>query len=149
MTPRRPIQVGDVFVVRRPGAAAPDEPSAAELLGRVVSTEAIVGARHGCNLVYVYRLGVLRPTRDSLLLPPILTTHAPWSRGYFEHVRSEPLLPGDVFPCHSFRDAHGQLYDEESRPLDAPCDPVGEWRLRDRVDLLEEAITRALAATAS
>lgn len=145
MTARRVIQVGDVFSVHRTGAAGTGD---AEMLGRVVSTEAIVGARHGCNLVYVYRLGA-RPARESLLLPPLITTHAPWSRGYFAHVRSEPLLPGDFFPCHSFRDVHGQLYDEESRPIDAPCDPVGEWRLYDRVDLLEEAIERALAAAAS
>jgi hypothetical protein len=147
VTARRAILVGDVFAVRRPGAV----PGAlgtgdAEMLGRVVSTEAIVGPRHGCNLVYLYRLGA-RPSPASLLLPPLLTTHAPWSRGYFEHLRSEPLLPGDLLPCHSFRDDKGRIYDEESRPLDAPCEPVGEWHLYD--DLLELAVARALAAAAS
>ncbi|HEY4016759.1 MAG TPA: hypothetical protein VGM06_25665 [Polyangiaceae bacterium] len=146
MNNRRAIQVGDVFAVRRPGVVAGAGES--EMLGRVVSTEAIVGARHGCNLVYVYRPGA-HPSLDGLLLPPLFTTHAPWSRGYFEHLRSEPLLLGDRLPCHSFRDDKGHIYDEESRPLQAPCEPVGDWRLYDRVDLLEEAIARALAAGAS
>ena len=35
-----------------------------------------------------------RLSRDALLVPPMLTTRAPWSRGLFVPLRSEPLLPG-------------------------------------------------------
>jgi ribosomal protein S18 acetylase RimI-like enzyme len=134
---RREPQIGDVFALRR-GAAG-------ELLGRVVSTSAIVGPTHGCILVYVYR-DEPRPTRDDLLLPPILTTRGAWSRGYFAHLRSEPLLPGDYFERHVFRDALGRFYDDEARPLDAPepGEPVGEWRLLD-ADAIEAAVAEALA----
>jgi hypothetical protein len=150
MTQRRPVQVGDVLAVVRSKAAgvarmAAGAAAAPDLEGRVVSTDAIVGARHGCYLVYIYEPGV-EPGRDRLLVPPMLTTHVAWAHGYFAYVRSEPLLPGDFFEHHSFRAAGGQLYDEESRPIDVEYPPVGVWRLFDRVELIEEAIAAALAA---
>jgi hypothetical protein len=122
--------MGDVFAVR-----------GRRLLGRVVSTDAVVGPTHGCALVYVYRDATL--SRDALLVPPLLTTRAPWYRGLFEHRESRPLMPRDYFAQHVFRDAKGQLFDEEERPLDqAPAGvPVGEHRLHD-----VEAVTDAIAA---
>jgi hypothetical protein len=137
VTARRAAQIGDVFAVRASHADG--------LLGRVVSTSAIVGPTHGCNLVYIYRAGA-DLSRDRLLVPPMMTTRAPWSRAYFDFVRSEPLLPGDFFERHCFRDARGRLYDEESRPLEAAFEPVGEWRLYEQVEAIEEAIARALRA---
>jgi hypothetical protein len=131
---RRPPQIGDVFSVRRAVGES--------LLGRVVSTSAIVGPTHGCLLAYVYRPGS-SPSRESLLLPPILTTRAPWSHGQFEWVRHEPLLPADFFERHCFRDALGHLYDEEGRPLATAIEPVGEWKLW-QVDTIDAAIARAL-----
>jgi hypothetical protein len=135
VTLKRAPQIGDVFAVRRPV-------SAEGLLGRVVSTSAIVGPTHGCNLVYLYRLGSTF-SRDELLLPPMMTTRAPWSRRYFDFVRSEPLLPGDFFEQHCFRDARGRLFDEKSRPLESPVVPVGPWRLYEEVEAIEAAIARA------
>src|ERR1700722_13066533 len=107
---RREPQVGDVFAVR-----------GRQLLGRVVSMDAAVGPTHGCVLVYIYRDATL--SRDALLVPPMLTTRAPWYRGLFEHRGSRPLMPRDYFEQHVFRDVKGQLFDEEERPLDAS--PVG------------------------
>jgi hypothetical protein len=117
---RREPQVGDVFAVR-----------GRSLLGRVVSTGAVVGPTHGCALVYLYRDATL--SRDALLVPPLLTTRAPWYRGLFEHREHWPLMPRDYFVQHAFRDARGQLFDEEERPLDRapPGVPVGEHRLLD------------------
>lgn len=128
--PWRDPQVGDVFVVRGRG-----------LLGRVVSTEAVVGPTHGCILVYVYRDGSL--SRDALLLPPLLTTRAPFFRDLFERRESRPLKPGDAFEVHGFRDAAGRLLDELGRPLDAapPGVPVGQHKLLDA-----DAVATALAA---
>jgi hypothetical protein len=137
VTVRRTVQIGDLFAVRASRAGG--------LLGRVVSTSAIVGPTHGCNLVYIYQAGA-GFSRDKLLVPPMMTTRAPWSRGYFDFVRSEPLLPGDFFERHCFRDAHGHLYDEESRPLDAAIEPVGQWRLYEQVEAIEETIAGALRA---
>jgi hypothetical protein len=135
VTARRVVQIGDVFAVR---ASRRDG-----LIGRVVSTSAIVGPTHGCNLVYIYQAGA-GLSRDRLLVPPMMTTRAPWSRGYFDFLRSEPLLPGDFFERHCFSDARGCWYDEESRPLDAAFEPVGKWRLYEQVEPIEEAIAQAL-----
>jgi catechol 2,3-dioxygenase-like lactoylglutathione lyase family enzyme len=130
MTTKRTPQIGDVFAVHTSGSEG--------LLGRVVSTSAIVGPTHGCHLVYIYRPGA-GLSRDDLLIPPLLTTRAPWTHRYFEFLRSEPLLPGDFFERHAFRDDKGQLYDEECRPLQVASSPVGEWRLLD-VAAIETAI---------
>jgi hypothetical protein len=134
-------QIGDVFEVKRASEGR-------TLLGRVVSTSAVVGPTHGCLLVYVYR-DAPGPVKDGLLLPPIVTARAPWSRGYFVHLRSVPLMPGDYFERHVFRDAGGRLYDEEGRPVEAAQrgEPVGEWKIFD-VDAIEATIAAALAPTA-
>jgi hypothetical protein len=149
-------QIGDVFDVERASGGA-------RVAGRVVSTSAIVGPTHGCILVYLYRDGapvrgdVRRPdrregadantdaTREHLLVPPILTLRAPWARGYFVHKGTAPLLPGDFFERHAFRDAQGRLVDEEARPLAVAESgvPIGEWRLFD-VDAIEAALRAAL-----
>lgn len=136
MSSHRAPQVGDVFAIR-----------GTDLLGRVVSTSAIVGPTHGCVLVYVYA-DAKRIARDRLLLPPMLTTRAPFSHGLFEFVRSVPLLPGDYFERHAFRDAGGRLYDDEGRPLEAAQAPVGDWTLQP-VEAVERAIARALSPSTS
>lgn len=135
MTPRRAVQVGDIFSVQ--AASAPG------VLGRVVSTSAIVGPVHGCHLVYLYRPGA-GLGRDALLGAPLLASRAPWSRRYFVFERSEPILPGDCFERHCFRDARGACYDEESRPVDRPFEPIGEWRLHEDVVSIEAAVAAAL-----
>jgi hypothetical protein len=135
MTVRRAVLVGDVFAVRTPLAD--------ELLGRVVSTSAIVGPTHGCKLVYLYRPNS-KFLRSDLLVPPLLTSRSPWSRGYFAFVRSEPLLPGDFFERHCFRDERGALYDEESRPLSDAFEPVSAWRLYEDVASIDAVIGDAL-----
>jgi hypothetical protein len=126
---RRAPRVGDLFTVRE-----------RELVGRVVSTTAVVGPTHGCVLVYVY--ADARLSRDALLVPPLLTTRAPWSHGLFEPLLAGPLRPGQALERHSFRDARGRLFDEEGRPLEAPAEPVGEYKLFE-VDAIAAALARA------
>jgi len=138
---RHEPRIGDFFDVHRPAAGSAGPP----LLGRVVSTSAVAGPTHGCILVYVYR-SVLRPSHDDLLVPPLLTTRAPWFRGYFVHARSEPLLQGDFFARHAFRDSHGGFVDEDGRPTDDPARPCAESKIFD-VAAIESAIVSALAAT--
>lgn len=125
-------RVGDVFEVRGRGS---------KRLGRVVSTEAIVGPTHGCILVYVYAGPEL--SRDALLVAPMLTTRAPWSHGLFETVRSEPLLPGSFFERHCFR-AGERHVDEEGRPVKDATGPIGEYKLLD-VDAIERVLASATA----
>ena len=138
MTSKRTPQIGDVFTVGTevvPGVSA--------ICGRVISTGAIVGSIHGCTLVYLYRPGSAL-ARGDMLLPPLLTSRAPWSRGYFVFVRSEPLLPGDFFEKHCFADEGGALYDEESRPVAEAFQPLGRWRLHEDVASIEAAIGAVL-----
>ncbi len=124
---------GDLFRVR-----------GRRLVGRVVSTTAVVGPTHGCLLIYVYADG--RLSRESLLVPPMLTTRAPFSHGLFEPLRREPVA-GHALARHVFRDGAGHLLDEEGRPVAALSDlpagtPVGEYRL-----LGVEAIEAMLSAS--
>jgi len=126
-------RVGDLFTVR-----------GRRLVGRVISTSAVVGPTHGCILVYVY--ADARLSRDALLVPPLLTTRAPFSHGLFEPLRGESLLPGHVLPRHAFRDAAGHLLDDEGRPVKAGeggAPVVGEYRL-----LSVEAVEAQLGLTA-
>jgi hypothetical protein len=136
MPPHDP-QMGDIFVVERAGPH--------RVVGRVVSTSAIVGPTHGCMLVYLCRDDAPRPQREHLLVAPILTLRSPWARGYFVHRGSAPLLPGEYFERHTFRDPQGRLVDEEGRPVAAaqPGEPIGEGRLYD-VDAIEAALRAAL-----
>jgi hypothetical protein len=126
--PRGGPRVGDLFTVR-----------GRRLVGRVISTGAVVGPTHGCILVYVY--ADARLSRDALLVPPLLTTRAPFSHGLFEPLRSEPLAPGHARPRHAFRDAAGHVLDEEGRPVKGDVEGEGEYRLFE-----VEAIEALLAA---
>ena len=130
--PQHAPHKGDLFTVR-----------GRRLVGRVISTGAVVGPTHGCLLVYVYANA--RLSRDALLVPPLLTTRAPFSHGLFEPLRSEALAPGHARVRHAFRDAAGHLLDEEGRPvqpLQDGAEPVGEYRL-----LGVEALEALLAAS--
>jgi hypothetical protein len=131
-SPRGGPRAGDLFTVR-----------GRRLVGRVVSTTAVVGPTHGCLLVYVY--ADARLSRDALLVPPMLATRAPFSRGLFEPLRSEPLLPGYVLAQHAFRDAAGHVLDEEGRPVKgqvgSEVERVGEYRLFE-VEAVEALLAR-------
>jgi hypothetical protein len=126
-------RVGDLFTVR-----------GRRLVGRVISTSAVVGPTHGCILVYVY--ADARLSHDALLLPPLLTTRAPFSHGLFEPLHHEALLPGHVLLRHVFRDTSGHLLDEEGRPVkgevEGAGEVVGEYRL-----LSVEAVEALLGGT--
>src|SRR5579883_2527143 len=120
-TKRAPL-VGDVFAFRAGDGAY--------RFGRVVSTSAIVGPTHGCVLVYLYaakardkgRVPKLDP--GALLLPPLMTTRAPWTHGYFEHVKTATVRARDLLSRHAFRDARGVVVDEEGRPIEDGAGPV-------------------------
>ena len=101
-------------------------------------------AKDGCSVgffpdvnllyVYAYRSQQLEVpdrrhlTPDLLLLPPQLTNNLGWVRGYFVFVDHLPIQPGDLHPRHCFWSAASRAYyDEYSRPLDIPFDPIGTF----------------------
>lgn len=81
----------------------------------------------------------------SLLIPPLFINRLPWSRGYFETIRSCPLGRDAVLPQHHFWSAARQRYvDQTGQPVDfVPPQPVGDWCLhsfRTVDDLISDAV---------
>jgi len=139
---------GDIF--------AASLPSGEYLFGRVIDTQARVGAIEGV-LIYIYShlsnaksppaLGELNPA--SLLVPPIITNRLPWARGFFQKVADSPLRPEDRLSQHCFRRSNGQYFDEANNELLHLVEPCGDWGLhsyRTIDDAISEALGIPLAA---
>ena len=144
LTPsRKKLLAGDVFAMMPADGRY--------LFGRVISTRAMIGPMKGCVLIYIYRLrrdtkdlpmsSKLRP--DQLLLPPLMTNHLPWARGYFETVAHLPLEPGDMLRPHCFRRYDGQYFDEANHKLAGPVGPVGDWALHS-YRTIDDELSKAL-----
>lgn len=127
---RKKLRAGDLFAMQLPDDRF--------LFGRVVTTEARIGAMEGAILIYVYRPrfdSMEVPERSALsagelLVSPMMTNRLPWSRGYFETVAHWPLEPGDVLTQHCFlRSEPACYFDEQSNVLPGPVEPVGDWGL--------------------
>lgn len=121
---------GDVFALQ-----LPDE---RYLFGRVIFSDlpADKAPMPGSYLIYIYdhvsptkspALEQLRP--DVLLLPPVFINRMPWTKGYFETVRSQPLSDEDLLDQHCFRRWTGEYRDEQGRTIPAPVEPCGDWAL--------------------
>lgn len=86
---------------------------------------------------------------DQLLIPPVLTNKLGWVHGYFETIAHHRLAASDRLPQHCFRsgvvlDAPiERYYDEYSRELDVPVEPVGEWGLQS-YRTIDDAVSDAL-----
>lgn len=139
---RRSPGVGDVFVMQPPDGTF--------IFGRVVRVDATIGPIKNCILIYVYRARAREKTRvpellrGELLVPPIMTNKLPWSKGYFEFVESKSLGPMDVLPKHCFHDeTRGWYFDEYSKRLPGPLDPVGSWGL-DSFRTIDDKVSEAL-----
>lgn len=126
---RRAPERGDVFAFQH------ESLSDRFFFGRVVATDTNLGGLDGwVILIYLYGasspektvLPELRPS--GLLVPPIGTNRLPWSRGFFEVVKSAPIGPEDLLPQHCFRDIRG-FVDEYGKPLPGPIEPVGFYGL--------------------
>ena len=123
------------------------------LFGRVINTEAWAGPpMPHAILIYIYEIqgnqSVPRDrgelTRDRLLVPPIMTNRLPWSRGYFQTIANSPLLPGDAFERHCFRDSlRGICFDEFTNRLSRCVEPCGELGLHS-FRTIDDAISQAL-----
>ena len=128
---RRKPEVGDIF------AFQVEQVADRFFFGRVIATDATFGGISDFNavLIYLYRVSStdktiippLRPTE--LLVPPIGTNTLPWTRGFFELVRTGANGSHDVLPEHCFRNSRGEYFDERGNRLRGPVDPVGDYGL--------------------
>lgn len=144
---RKKPQAGDLFRLR---------PLGAELHGRVIATDAVIGPMRDVILIYVYEgstaigtapsLADLRPPR--LLTPPIMTNRLPWSRGYFETIENLEMTAEDRLAQHCFCRASigtepSAYFDEYSNRLPHRVEPLGEWGLHS-YRTIDDAVSTAL-----
>jgi hypothetical protein len=140
---RQRPEPGDIFVFQM------SELDERYFWGRVIATDTTLGGFSDVTLIYLYRttsgtkLVVPELRVEELLLPPIGTNTLGWSRGYFEVVGSRPLEPGDKLPQPCFKDSRGWYFDEYSKRLSGPTEPVGAYGLTG-IAGIEEQVQAAL-----
>jgi hypothetical protein len=139
-------EVGDIFVLNMQGKQW--------VAGRVIKTDVYgMGPEDGSVLLYFYRLDVHNPSqidapiRPDLLVPPVISNVLGWRRGFYLHVRNEPLLFDETLSRHVFddRSISGGYRDEYARPAapprpNEPCGHSGLWSYRAIDDMLSEAL---------
>lgn len=80
---------------------------------------------------------------DTLLLPPLLTSRTPWTRGIFLTIAHRDLVPGERHPCNYFLDlTKGIIVDENGEPAPGH-EAMGNWGLGS-FRSADDAISRAL-----
>jgi hypothetical protein len=129
-TSRKP-EAGDIFAFQL--VPIPES----FFFGRVVATNTKIGGISGVGvvLIYLYRTPSISKTQfpalkiDDMLLPPIGTNTVPWSKGYFELVKTGENRAEDILRRHSFRDSRGWFFDEYGNRHYEPMDPVGDYAL--------------------
>jgi Immunity protein 26 len=140
---RRKPEGGDIFVYQLD--PFPDR----YFFGRVIATDTTLGMFSQVVLIYLYCTTSIKKTDtpplgvDDLMMPPIGTNGCAWTTGYFEVVRSGPNATVDVLPQHCFRDSRGWFYDEYSRRLPGPVEPVGIYGLAG-IGSIDRYISQAL-----
>lgn len=105
------------------------------MYGRVIRTDAMVNVFYNGLLVYIYdavsncKESVPELHKENLLIPPIITGHFMWTKGYFETVMKKALELQDVWPQHCFFDGQwgGSYYDEYNNRLDDRIEPCGTY----------------------
>ncbi len=141
---RRKPAPGDIFVFQL------ESIKERFFFGRVIATDSTLGNAENVVLFYIYRvyshsktlIPVLLPTE--LLLPPMGTNNLPWTRGYFEVVRSEQLETKDLLKLHCFYSAaRKRYYDEYGHSLPAPVEPVGSYGVHG-LGAIDNEISKAL-----
>lgn len=140
---RRWPQKGDVFVYRLKGHHYG--------FGRVVVTD--IGMFFDDDrLILIYIYDAFSPTmsnvptlrKEMLLIPPVFVSRRPWTKGYFQTVRSEGLRREDRWPRHCFYDAaHFRYVDECGKRVMRRTDPCGDYGL-SFIGAVEVCIRRAL-----
>ncbi len=144
---RRMPEVGDIFVYR-----IKDHPYG---FGRVIRDDARIGGFGEVFLLYLYdafsetktRLPLLDKKR--LLLPPVGATRTPWSTGYVETIKREPLKACEILPSHCFWSFANECYcDEYGKTLRRKHSPCGSFLLGSHFTL-DVSISMALGVPPS
>ena len=125
---RREPEEGDLFVYKIRGLPYG--------FGRVIRKGTKIGGFTDVILLYFYdafsekKDKVPKLDRRKLLVPPLGTNRRPWTMGYFQTVRSEPLKDSDTLPVHCFRCEVREAYlDEYGRRLPRKRSPCGLYAL--------------------
>jgi Immunity protein 26 len=126
---RKKPQPGDIFVFQL------ESFSDRYFFGRVIKTDTKIGNCSDVILIYIYKttstdkLQIPKLRIDDLMFPPEGINTLPWTRGYFETVRSDEISPSDVYARHCFKSCSkpGLYFDEYGNRLEQPFEPCGEW----------------------
>jgi hypothetical protein len=141
---RRKPEAGDIFAFQL--EQFPDR----FFFGRVVAVNTKIGGLDGnVILIYLYKASSPEKTKipplnlSELLVPPLGTNTLPWTRGFFEVVKSNMNTAGTLFPHHCFRDYRGWYFDEYGNRLSDRIEPVGEYGLAG-IGAIDSDISKAL-----
>jgi len=119
---QRKLVVGDIFALQ----ILPKQYH----FGRIIRLDAKIVAFRDCILGYVYnatsdsKTDIPELSKNDLLIRPFMTNQQPWTKGYFEIVRREPLEPEDVLTPHCF-ELNGMFFDEYNNRLPERIEPCG------------------------
>lgn len=136
--------VGDLFVLNMLGNRW--------IAGRVIRMDARAFGE-GNPLLYFYRIDITDPERiqtpiaPDLLIPPIITNYLGWRRGFYMHLRNEPLAAEELLSRHVFdnRNVTGKYVDEYNclaAPPEPglPCGFFALWSYRAIDDMLSKSL---------
>ena len=126
---RQQPKAGDIFVFQVD--QRPDE----YFFGRVVATDTKIGAVRDFEavLIYLYKTTSFNKAdippllTSDLLVPPLGINKQPWTRGFFETVKSGVNQAEDLLSQHCFRDYRGWFFDEYGNRMPDPVEPVGVY----------------------
>ncbi len=142
---RRQPEPGDIFAFQL--EQMPDR----YFFGRVVATDTKIGNVRDFEAVLIYLYHASSPSKTDipslaptdLLVPPIGANRLPWTRGFFEVVRSGPNTAADLLPQHCFRDVRGWFFDEYGNRLPEAVEPVGVCGVAG-IGAIDDNISKAL-----
>lgn len=124
---RPKLKPGDIFALQ----ILPDRFH----FGRVIRTDTeMIGTQ--VFLIYIFRAtspsrnDIPQLDRNDLLLPPTFVEKGPWTRGFFEVVKEQPLEVNDTHPVHCFVWLSADRFvDEYCEPLPCRSEPCGRYQL--------------------
>lgn len=135
---RKKPKIGDVFAIK--------PLSRDYYFGQVIKTDVDSGFGKVNNfLIYIFNAtakdfaSVPKLSRTNLLIPPMVVNLKPWTLGYFQFVRNNPLT--EILPEHSFLCTMRKVYfneygQKQTKPIDGI--PAGRYGLASYGAVSEE-----------
>ena len=117
--------------------------------GKVISVDSKIGFRDmNVLMIYIYRatssskVAIPNLSKEELLVAPIGTNNVPFTRGYFEILKSNALGGDDVLAQHCFfNPATKQYFDEMGQRLGEAVEPVGIDGLSGLESIAQKVLT--------